>query len=175
MLDGRGKELWTKQPGGYLFGPTAVADLDGDGKPEIVVAGGRLHVFDLDGREKWRSAEYGSIARGVAIADVGGDGQLDLLFGAHDRKFHVLNGRSGKEMLSFDATARGHVYESIDSGPVVGDFGRDGTLGVFFVAGKGTSDKTRAENYGRAYVLKLGPGKGSWPMFRGNLKRTGTR
>jgi hypothetical protein len=66
------------------------------------------------------------------------------------------------------------VCEWIDGAPIVGDFDGDGVLEVFFVAGKGTSDKSRQQNYGRAYALKLGKGKGSWPMFRGNLRRTGT-
>jgi hypothetical protein len=70
---------------------------------------------------------------------------------------------------------KGHVYEWLDAAPIVGDFDGDGVLEVFFVAGKGTSDKTRQQNYGRAYALKLGKGKGSWPTFRGNLRRTGTR
>jgi len=174
LLDAKGKEVWKAKPGGYLFAPTAVADLDGDGSPEVIVAGGKVHAFGIDGKEKWHTDNYGSIARGVAIADADGDGKLDLLFGASDRKFRAVNGHSGKEIWSFDATVKGHVYEMIDSGPVAGDFDGDGTLDVFFVCGKGTSDKTRKENFGRAYALRVGKGKGEWPMFRGNLRRSGT-
>ncbi|HEX3147397.1 MAG TPA: PQQ-binding-like beta-propeller repeat protein [Gemmataceae bacterium] len=174
MLDTKGKAEWTAKPGGYLFAPTAVTDLDGDGVPEIIVVGGRIHVFGVDGKEKWKTDDYGSIARGVAIADADGDGKPDLLFGASDRRFRAIDGRTSKELWSFDATVKGHVYEMIDSGPVVADFAGDGTLSVFFVCGKGTSDKTRKENFGRAYALKIGPGKGEWPMFRGNLRRTGS-
>jgi hypothetical protein len=57
---------------------------------------------------------------------------------------------------------------------VVADLDGDGNLEVFFVVGKGTSDESRPQNYGRAYALRIGPGSGAWPMFRGNLKRTGT-
>jgi outer membrane protein assembly factor BamB len=174
LLDAKGKEIWKVKPGGYLFAPTAAADLDGDGSPEIVVAGGKVHVFGIDGNEKWQTENYGSIARGVAIADADGDGKPDLLFGASDRKFRAVNGQTGKEIWSFDATVKGHVYEMIDSGPIAGDFDGDGTLDVFFVCGKGTSDKTRKENFGRAYALRVGKGKGDWPMFRGNLRRSGT-
>ena len=56
---------------------------------------------------------------------------------------------------------------------MVADFDGDGILEAFFVAGKGTSDATRPQNYGRAYALKVGPGRGKWPMFRANLRRTG--
>jgi outer membrane protein assembly factor BamB len=131
-------------------------------------------MLDIQGNELWRSLEYGSIPRGVAIVDADGDGQHDLLFGAQDRHFRAVQGRSGQELWKFDATVQGHVYEGIDSGPVVADFDGDGILEAFFVIGKGTSDKTRPQNFGRAYALKIGRGKGSWPMFRGNLRRSGT-
>jgi outer membrane protein assembly factor BamB len=173
LLDAAGKEVWARKPGGYLFGPTSVADLDGNGVPEVVVAGGRLTVFAADGTEKWRSPEYGSVPRGVAVADL--DGKPALLFGAKDRRFRALRGNTGAELLAHDATLKGHVYEGIDSGPLVADVDGDGILEAFFVVGKGTSDKTRPENYGRAVALKVGKGTGRWDTFRGTLRRTGCR
>lgn len=172
LLDKAGKPLWRKSFGSYLFAPSAAADLDGDGQPEIIIVGERLVALDLKGNERWRGTDHGSISRGVAVT-ASDDGQPLLLFGARDRHFHAVNGRTGKEVWKFNATVQGHVYEDIDSGPVVADFDGDGQLEVFFVAGKGTSDKTKEQNYGRAYALKIGPGKGTWPMFRRNLRRTG--
>jgi outer membrane protein assembly factor BamB len=172
LLDEKGKLIWTKQPGGYLFAPTCAGDIDGDGQPEIIVCGGKVHAYDLNGEEKWASADYGSVPRGTAIAGL--DGQPALFFGAKDRQFRALAGKSGKELLAYDATIQGHVYEGIDSGPIVADFDGDGILEAFFVGGKGTSDKTRPQNFGRAFAIKLGKGKDKWPMFRGNLRRTGT-
>ncbi|MFL5328267.1 MAG: PQQ-binding-like beta-propeller repeat protein [Gemmataceae bacterium] len=172
LLDDKGKVIWTNKPGGYLFGPSAVVDLTGDGTPAIIVAGPKLIAYSVDGTERWQTPEYGSIARGVAHAEM--DGKPTLFFGASDRKFRAAGG-DGKEIWAFDATVKGHVYEGIDSGPVVGDFDGDGQLEVFFVVGKGTSDKEQRQNYGRAYCLKAGKGTDAWPMFRGNLRRTGTR
>lgn len=171
MLDAKGKVIWARQPGGYFFAPTCAGDVDGDGKPEIVVCSDKVHIFDLAGKELWRSKTYGSIARGVAITNL--EGKPVLLFGAMDRKFHALEGKTGREILDHDMTVKGHIYEGLDSGPVVGDFDNDGELEVFFVGGKGTSDESRNRNYGRAFALKLGKGQGDWPMFRGNLRRTG--
>ncbi len=87
----------------------------------------------------------------------------------------ALDGATGKELWSYDATIRGHVYEGIDHAPLIADFDGDGTLDLFFVAGKGTSDETQSKNYGRAFALRAGKGKGSWETFRGNVRRTGTR
>lgn len=168
LLDAKGKKLWSRKGLGYLFAPSTVGDLDKDGKPEIVVGSDRLYVFDVEGAEKWRSPVYGSIARGAAIVDG------VLYFGASDRRFRALDGATGKELWSYDATIQGHVYEGIDHAPLVADFDGDGTLDVFFVAGKGTSDETQSKNYGRAYALRAGKGKGTWGTFRGNLRRTGT-
>lgn len=80
LLDAKGKEIWTAEPGGYLFAPTCAADLDQDGEPEIIVAGGAISAFDLSGHELWKTPSYGSIARGAAVADLDADGRPDLLF-----------------------------------------------------------------------------------------------
>lgn len=172
LLDGAGKVIWTKQPGGYLFGPASAADVDGDGRPEWVVCGGRIHVFDGDGNQRWQSPDFQSVPRGVAIAEW--NGSPTLFFGASDRRFRGLDGRTGKEQFHFDATVKGHVYEGIDCGPIVADIDGHGQLMAFFVVGNGTSDQTKSENYGRGYAIRLGAGRGIWPMFRGNLRRTGS-
>jgi hypothetical protein len=172
LLDAAGKVVWTREPGGYLFGPTTVADLDGDDKPEIIVPGPRLIVLGIDGKERWRTPEFRQITRGAAV--VGLDGKPAVVFGADDRKFRALDGATGKELWAYDATVQGHFNEGIDFGPVIADIDADGQLEAFFVVGKGTSDQTRPQNYGRAFCLRIGPGRGAWPMFRGNLRRTGT-
>ncbi len=171
LLDAAGQPLWQKQPGGYLFAPAAAADLDGDGVPEFIVCGDRVIVFRLDGEVLWQSNRWQSIARGAAVAWL--DGKPCVCVGSKDRLFRVLDGGTGKVRLQYDATIQKHVYEGIDSAPVVADFDEDGALEAFFVCGKGTSDATKPQNFGRAMAVKLGKGTGAWPMFRGNLRRTG--
>lgn len=171
LLNAKGQPEWTRQPGGYLFAPTSIADINGDGAEELIVCSGKVHVYSLAGEELWRSPDYQSISRGVAVVRLGG--RAVLCCGSDDRQFRVLEGATGKEVSRFNATVKGHVFEGIDSGPIVADFDGDGHLEAFFVCGKGTSAQFQPHNYGRAYAVKLGPGQGAWPMFRGNLRRTG--
>jgi hypothetical protein len=63
---------------------------------------------------------------------------------------------------------------STDSSPAVADFDDDGALDVSFAAGTGTSGETHPQNQGRAYALRVGPGRGAWTTFRGDIQRTGT-
>ncbi len=42
------------------------------------------------------------------------------------------------------------------------------------MTGKAMSEKTQKDNFGRALAIWLGKGKSQWPMFLGNLRRTGT-
>ncbi len=82
-----------------LFNGSGVAagDFDGDGRPDIVLAGleGRLSLFRNLG--SWRFAEVTAesgvvatnfMARGVVLADIDGDGALDLLLSANGAGVH---------------------------------------------------------------------------------------
>lgn len=171
VLDTKGKLLWKDATNEYLFAPTTMVDLDGDRKREIVAIGSTTRAYQADGKLLWK-ADVGS-ARGPAIADI--DGRVTLVLGTQARSVVALDGSNGKTLWSFDTTCGKHEWEGVDNAPVIADFDGDGRLEAFFVAGKGTSDKSRPENYGRAYALRLGKGTGSWLTFRGNLRRTGCR
>ncbi len=157
----------------WAFAPVSLGDLDGDGKMEIVVAVRGIWVFRHDGKEIWKKDLSCTVARGAALADLDGDGKMEIVFGTGDRNLRVWRGTDGAELASFDATCGKHQYERIDHAPVIADFDGDGASDIFFVAGKGTSDKSRPENYGCAYVLTFGKGKGEWKTFRHDNRRSG--
>lgn len=162
VVDGGGHLQWKQELGEYLFAPTTMADLDGDGAPEVIAVGESTYAYTLDGKRLWK-AEVGG-ARGVAAA--GGR----LFLGARGRRVVALDGKTGAEVWSVDAKIGDSPYEDVDFGPLV--FQMDGAQHVFVVGGKGTSDETKAENYGRAMLIRA-DGEGDWAMFQGNLKRTG--
>ncbi len=121
-LDGRtGVEVWTAgSPSGpepELRVTPAAADLDGDGRVEIVTgrSGGGLLAFEHDGAFKWSSmGEDGTTpftrnlnAGAVSISDLGGDGVPEIVVGG----------------LVFDATGK----LLLDRGEL---FGSNGTYGA---------------------------------------------
>jgi hypothetical protein len=82
-----GHELWTVTDPAYRTngtGSIAAADIDGDGRVEIIVPanGGGVLAFEHDGTFKWRSSQ--SILPGwggAAIADLEGDGSPEIIIG----------------------------------------------------------------------------------------------
>lgn len=89
-VDGGGDLLWHKNLQSELFGrwwmdSNAVADLAGDGRKEILTAGGEnsLICLNSDGRTVWES-EITGLESAPVIGDVDGDGEEDILIMAND-------------------------------------------------------------------------------------------
>src|SRR5882672_4251180 len=81
----------------------AVGDLDGDGKPEIIVKGsGPIYCFNNDGTLKWTSPSVAYESHPV-IADLDGDGKAEII--------------TGTAVLNFDGTLR---WDNANSSPYPG-------------------------------------------------------
>jgi outer membrane protein assembly factor BamB len=170
-----GKVLFTVATGDrYIMSPAAMADLDGDGKSEVIIASQHVTVLRADGT-KWWSKRIGSgiehtVTRGVSVADLDGDGSLDLAYVTDRGLFQAMRGRDGVVLYEFDGAAV-HHRESASSchGPLLADLDGDGRLDAFFVVGGDNEDR-----HGSALCITgfLGTGEG-WYQFRHDARNTG--
>lgn len=138
-----GTRLWlfeTEQPVRCLD----VADIDGDGKPEVVAGGMDEHVrlLDANGRERWSfrcKPSAGSIdgppaVDYVKVADLEGDGSKEVVVGAN--WVHVLDAAGKLKWEKYMAFRRGRITGDFVAGDVA-DLDRDGkqeVIGLFMTS-----------------------------------------
>ncbi len=162
-------------PGGGSGGPPTVADFDGDGRPEIGVAGASAYsVFDLDcvpalasaecasGSSDgvlWsqRSQDASSNVTGSSVFDFEGDGRAEVVYG--DECFlRVYDGRDGTVVFSRRRSSC-TWYENPIIADVDGDFNAEIVIGDNYNCGSGTSGRD-CSGFG------LGP-RSTDPLFAG--------
>ncbi|MCG5055155.1 MAG: VCBS repeat-containing protein [Myxococcales bacterium] len=101
-----------------------VADLDGDGKLDVVVRQGRTTIFFQDQPDSWQKLSIETKGRGgTAIADLDGDGRPDLV----QNGYWLRNPGARAKVWARHEIAPGWPE---DVGVTVGDVNRDGRLDV---------------------------------------------
>lgn len=128
-----GKEQWTYELNEPIQSFATVADLEGDGSPEVLFGANdnRLHVLSGDGNEKWSFETRSWIVGGVATADLDGNGRLEVVFGSMDYKVYCLDS-TGKLEWEFE------TEDWVQSSPCIADVDRDGGRDVVVAADDGT-------------------------------------
>jgi len=159
----------------------AVADLDGDGRMEIVYASydGRVHAFWLDKTEHgdWPYAVYDS-AEGVyrfasepAVADLDGDGHAEILVASWPQKAAGLTGRLhildylGRPLYVVDLPAVAGDWNGGLAAPTLANIDGDADLEV--VVNTAHTGLVAYDLPGTAQARVL------WGTGRGNVERTG--
>ena len=136
------------------YASPVIADLDGDGKREIVAAYYSIYVFGSDG-ELLSKAEDGEgrVYAPHVVADLEGDGIVDVVAG-NDRHVRAYEWQGGqlvpKSGWPFDTTTGGNAPEV--RGLAAGDLDGDGDLEIV-----ATTTQTASTEDGGAQVFVLNP------------------
>ena len=152
-------------PGGNIYSieaSPAVADLDGNGRLEIVAGSwdGRMYVWDDAGAllPGWPVEVGDQIISSAALVDLDGDGRLDIVVGSKDGRLYGWT-VAGTSLPGFPYELGHHVFSS----PWIGDLDGDGRADVLVGA-----------NNGLHLIRNIGSlGRADWPMFRRNEQNTG--
>lgn len=132
-----GNLVWEAPINLHGYAGNAIADLDGDGKNEVLVAlrSNTIYCFDHTGKEKWHTITGGqAYFYSPAIADIDGDGKCEIIGGVRD-----TNERGNSWFVLSD---RGELLREypIPGGspatPLIGDINKDGVLEIVLAGTK---------------------------------------
>lgn len=122
LLDHLGNIIWGPVPIAGYGAPPTVADMDGDGVPEIGVAG-RSHytVYKSDGSIYWASPTFDNSAiTGSTVFDFDGDGKAEVVY-ADEEYLRIYRGDTGQ--ILYQAASTSGTTEEL---PVIADVDGDG-------------------------------------------------
>jgi len=122
-IGARGERLWSYGEGfsGRLTSTPSAADLDGDGKLEILIAGGPNNLVCLrcDGTLVWRTPTDGEVDWSApVVGDLDGDGRPEILLGSYGG-FHCYSA-SGHDLW------KARQFGGVGSLPAIADINGDG-------------------------------------------------
>ena len=167
---------WPVSVGEVIYASPALGDLDGDGKPEVVVTSWNewVYAFHGDGSLKWAVHpklpsdtidREGMFFGSAVIADLDGDGNQDVL-ATNLYNTWALRGSDGEW---FGQSVNEHWAVLAASSPAVGDFGSHGWK---IVAGGGNTVPSSRSRMA-AYSIPTPGSDPDWPVWRRNSKHTG--
>jgi len=97
VLDPHGKDLWEyrldRQQDFFTHSPV-VADLDGDGGPDLLIGSRATRLYALSGQGQllWSFPTGDELSSSPAVADLDGDGLVEVVAASRDGYLYVLGG-----------------------------------------------------------------------------------
>ncbi|HEV8360419.1 MAG TPA: CARDB domain-containing protein [Candidatus Thermoplasmatota archaeon] len=128
----------------------SIADLNGDGKPDVVAALGNrnacctsnITAISNNGTQLWKRVVNSNVARPLALGDVNSDGRTDVIasteFGTEGYRLHAYRGSDGA--LLWRSPAQSAYLNGV---PALGDLTGDGKPEVITLQGATTTLPTR--------------------------------
>lgn len=153
-------------------GPPTVADFNGDGTPDVALAGGVGYAV-LDGKKLMDQAvtsdqtvlwitqtqDCSSAATGSSVFDFEGDGKAEVVYG-DEVKFHVYSGVDGSVLFE-TCNTNGTLVEY----PLVADVDNDGQADIILVSNS-YSNFACPDGSKTAGVRIFGDANGNWVRTR---------
>jgi hypothetical protein len=141
LLDGWPFMTGTAENPSQITSSPAVADVDGDGTYEIIVAsdrtGGRVHVLRADGASMPGWPTYVPTISGTGrtaspvVGDLVGDSRLEIVYPGSDGVLVALD-HLGEPLPGFPVTFYPNASEATQSTPSLADIDGDGQLEILF-------------------------------------------
>lgn len=132
-----------------ILGAISVADLDGDGVPEILATSlnHELTVWHADGSVAWRFDNDAAIFGGVVVGDINNDGRSEVILAGNSDASSAYSAGGRLTVITAEGK-RQWVYATsaaITTAPVLADLQGNGTLNVVFgTASGGNGNKVYA-------------------------------
>ena len=119
------KLLWTFPTGDRITASSTIADIDRDGKPEILFPSDdhNLYCVDSDGKLRWKVSSIEGIMASPVVADLNSDDIPEVIYGNLDSKLVVLNNK-GEKIFTYK------TGDMIFTTPAVGDLDNNNKIDV---------------------------------------------
>jgi len=151
LYGNNGSTMWySALPNEEMYHGGSFADIDEDGKPEIVIGSYDKHIYVLnaeDGELAWEYTAPYYIASPTSIADLNNDNHLEIVF----TSYNYLGVLSYTGELLWDYTTGGSMFR----GASIADSNNDGVLDVIFGADDGVLRVVRGDNGTLLWSLDL--------------------
>jgi len=142
---------WVQTIGEIFQSSPVIADVDRDGRAEVVVGSGDLfgtvdsrrvwmwHADDGSPQPGWPVTLGAAVTGSPALGDLDGDGRLDVVIGDRGRGLHALSS-TGSVIWSRDVSRRSAADPGTGywSSPAIADVDGDGRQDVLITGGYGT-------------------------------------
>lgn len=149
-------------PTSRYFASPNVADLDGDGRAEIIIGNllsNQVESYDAHGqmRPGWPQPVGGGVKASAAVADLDQDGDLEVIVGATDGKLYAWH----------------HTGQAVSGWPVTidGNYRVLATPAIADLDGNSTPDIVIPLSNGKLYAFEAsGAAKSGWPVSLGGVE-----